>query len=394
MTTSKSCRVAAASPEALLAQDRLGLGLCFGVTAATVVGGAVANATPFMLEAAIRQTGASASIAARLLSAEQAVFFLAAIVAPRFKKFPSGGFVALACVVFAAGNGLAMMTHSVQVLLLVRLLCGLAAGCAFSGAIQITASQFRFDRLLAISIVGATFVAALSLFTVGELLEDGSGGAVYGFYAGIGLVAAPLSFALRTGGRVEAVSHMRLLTPLTGVLIGVFLLSRLSDAAFWSFSERFGARAGLGTAEVGIILGISVVVALGAPVLAILVNRPASVIIMFTAALGVKSLMPIMVLYVPGRIEFITAQLVASFCFVLLTQLLLSRFAGLDATGRLGTVGGLAGLAGEGLGPALAGEAYRAAGLGGVANVTTISGLFAAALFVAISIHESARRGQ
>jgi MFS family permease len=374
--------------------DRLSWNLCLGVTAATVVGGAVANATPFMLDAAMRQTGASASHAARLLSAEQAVFFLAAILAPRFKQFPSAGLVALACLIFAAGNGLALMTQSVQMLLLFRLLCGFAAGCAFSGAIQITASQFRFDRLFAISIVGATFVAALSLFAVGELLEDGSGGAVYGFYAGIGLIAAPLCLALRTGGRTEAASHISIVAPVTGVLILVFLLSRLSDAAFWSFSERFGARAGLGTAEVGFILGISVVVALGAPLLAILVKRAGAVIILFTAALGIKSLMPIMVFYVPGRTEFITAQLVASFCFVLLTQLLLSRFAALDATGRLGTVGGLAGLAGEGVGPVVAGEAYRIAGFGGVANVAMLSGLIAAGLFVAISTHAAVRRIQ
>lgn len=363
----------------------LSLALYLAVTAATVVGGAVANATPFILAASMRQTGASEIEASSLLSAELAAFFLAAILASRVRQFSLARVVASACILFAVGNGLSAVARGQDTMLLARLICGLAAGVTFSGSIQITASHHRFNRLFTVAIVGNTFFAALSLFAVGELLQARGASDVYLFYAAVGLLAAPLCLSLRPGNRVEVAGRVRAPAMLAGGLVLVFLLSRLSDAAFWSFSERFGARAGLDTADVGIILGVSICVALGAPLVAILVKHELAAAALFAATLATKSLMPLIVLLLASQTVFVVAQLVSSFCFVLLTQRMLSRLAALDATGRLGTVGGLAGLAGEGIGPVLAGQAYGATGYSGVASLSMLTGLAATALFVGIA---------
>jgi predicted MFS family arabinose efflux permease len=327
-----------------------------------------------MLTAAMRQTGIDEVYASSLISAEFAAFMVGALLIMNSPRYWPRLVAVSACLVYAFGGALAALAHSADVLLVARVSCGASGGAMMAISMRVISSHHNFERVFAVSIVGATLWNAVLLFAVPAALTSFGPPAAYLALALVALSALPAMFWLVSGERTEC-PDKKIVGAFGAVMLSAYFLSRLNDATAWQFTERLGARAGVGELGVGAILALAGVVALLAPFVVLRLERwqrPAlSVLVVMTC----KASQALTVYYLPFPVAFALSQILALFAFVMLTQFFLTAFADADASGHLATLGGIAAMAADATGPFLAGQVFHAASYAGVTHLAFVSGL-------------------
>jgi len=358
------------------------------VIACTIVGQLGLVFAPFLLPLAMQQAHVGDLAASRILSAEFAAYLVTALAASSVRAFNSSRVAVMACAAYAGGSFASAISTEAGGFCVARLVCGMAGGAVMVAANRAIASHPAYERLLAAAIMGTLVFATLGLSIVGALLENFGPSSTYATLGVVGAVAACLSPFMLIGGREVRLAGLDF-GWVAYALLAAFFFSRLSDAVLWPYTERFGERVGLGSGQVGVILALSVLVAVAAPVIALRVRSERGITALFSTAIAAKAGMPLAMTLFATASVFAAAQFVVSFSLILVGQLFMTRFSAIDPTGRLAGFGGTAGLAADAVGVAVAGQSFALDSFRGIA---VGSGLLGVAGLLICLVALSARR--
>ena len=353
-------------------QDAPPIAMIAGATAALIVGQLATNLVPFLLTVSIRQAKLDETSASLLISVEFMSFLLSALIVGAVKQLRLNMVATLACLTYAGASLGSGQADDMWQLMAMRSICGFAGGAAMASGTRAIASHQRYEMIIATALIGGTICGAICLFTIPVLLERSGTQAVYIALAILALLSALFCWGLSLGTR-QAPEYSGDKFPLTGVglaLIAAYVCVRLSDATYWPFAERLGARAGLEEETVGLVLALVTLLALTAPFVGLRIHRPRNQLIVFACALAAKALSAALLLVWPTPVGYALGQTIAIYTLVLALQLAMSRFAAVDATGRLAVLGGIAAMIADATGPIFSGLAFRLDGYPGIAIVS------------------------
>jgi len=357
--------------------ERIALPLKVGVTGAMIVAGLGASFAPFMLAAAVKQTGINEAAAANLISSEFLAFLIMALIVMRTPKHDPRVLGVTSCLGYALGGLFAATAKSIEALYVARIVCGLAGGMMMAVTMRIIASHFTYVRLFAIAIVGNAIFSAILLFAVPATLQMSGPTAAYLTLSCVALVFAPAMVSLKIGHRVELLGKAPILLPGV-ILLFAYFLSRLNDSVAWQFTERLGMIAGMDEMTVGAVLSAATCIALLGPIAAIKLEKRVHAAYVLLGFLAFKAFQSLIICYVPHPIAFGVAQVIAMFAYVLLSQLFMTSFAMADASGRMAVIGGIMGMIADAAGPFTGGQAFVAGSYELVTQVAFWVGMLAA----------------
>ncbi|WP_163936221.1 MFS transporter [Paraferrimonas sp. SM1919] len=163
---------------------------------------------------------------------------------------------------------LSMLANSFELLLVCRLLAGMAAGFSYASALVVLARQAQPTLHLGAYNILATGLITVFMFGLPSLLELGSYQYALALMALIQLVCMLVVTQLPKlefdfDGSVSSVNHGSSQIYLGSLMLLVCGLFYLNIGTIWAFIELIADESGFTTAEIGMALGISNVVSIG-----------------------------------------------------------------------------------------------------------------------------------
>jgi predicted MFS family arabinose efflux permease len=296
---------------------------------------------PFQVGALMDGTGRSSSEAGLFGFLQVGALAAGMIgVAPWVDRVPPRTIAVLSALLAAAANvGLYFVT-TFPLQLAFGTLAGLAYGCVFAATVAAAASNDDADRLYALGNGGALL---LIMGIMAALPTAATHLGALGVFAGISMLAllcSPFFFGFESGRRLERTRITAWRVPGAPGLLSGWAMFSMGTGALYAFSERIGRSIGLAPEAIGLVLSAGVFMGVfGTAVAAGLgrrVNRRKALAIGMSGS-GISCLV---LGYAPSLAVFTAGVFLYWICYMFVYSYLLGTAATLDATGRVGTLGG------------------------------------------------------
>ncbi|MGK9168183.1 MFS transporter [Inquilinus limosus] len=349
--------------------------LVLGAIAAQVIGGLVAQMSPFMIGGFMDGLSLSERDAGFVAFVEFLALAVTAIaiapVLPRF-SYRRIGLVAVALALLA--QGASIFSASLASLALLRGLAGVGEGALWAVSLSIIASRSSNpDKVYGyFQVVWA--LGSVPLFAVGgQLTAAYAHHGILALVAGATLALAPLLLlipdarAKSDGAAADATQT----SPLLGVMtLAAIVLYVTASAALYAFSAPLGERAGLDTGAVGYGLTVASLVGLAGAGAATALN------IRWGRALPISGfcvsfmLVALALCLWRNPTVYVVALVASVIIYYFSMPYVFGLAAALDRSGRWAAAAGSAYLLGFAAGPLVAGAVIAAAGYAGLAAVS------------------------
>lgn len=219
-------------------------------------------------------------------------------------------------------------------------LAGLAYGCVFAATVAGAASNDNADRLYALGNGGALLLIMGIMATLPAAATHLGALGVFAGISSLALLCSPFFFGFESGQRAERTRITAWRVPGAPGLLSGWAMFSMGTGALYAFSERIGRGIGLAPEAIGLVLSAGVFMGVfGTAVAAGLggrVNRRKALVIGMSGS-GVSCLV---IGYAPSLAVFAVGIFFYWICYMFLYSYLLGTAATLDATGRVGTLGG------------------------------------------------------
>jgi predicted MFS family arabinose efflux permease len=369
-----------------------------GAIAAQVIGGLVAQMSPFMIGGFMTGLSLSERDAGFVAFLELlALAITAIVVAPVLPRFSHRriGLIAVALTLFA--QGASVLSTSMMSLCLLRGVAGIGEGVLWAVSLSIIASRSSNpDKVYGyFQVVWA--LGSVPLFAVGgQLTEAYAHRGILALIAAATLVLAPLLLLIPDGRQKSsgAPAGAAPASPLLGAMtLTAIVLYLTASAAIYAFSARLGERAGLDTAAVGYALTIASLIGLAGAGAAIALNvrwgRSAPI---SGFCVGFIGFVLVLCLW-RDPTAYVVAVVASVIIYYFSMPYVFGLAAALDRRGRWAAAAGSAYLIGFAAGPLFAGSVIAAAGYAGLAAAcaTITAAAWGLAMAVDRQLRKSAR---
>ncbi|WP_331374847.1 MFS transporter [Sinorhizobium chiapasense] len=352
--------------------DRDPASLVIGAIAFQVIGGLVAQMSPFVvaglmdgLSMSERDAGIVTSV--ELLALAATAIFLAPLL-PRL-SYRRAGLVALLLTLIAQAASIS--TNGWTALVVLRGLAGVGEGALYAMSLSIVASQCRNPEKIFGYFQLVWAIGSVALFSVGgEVTAAFAHRGIFALLAAITLVLAPLVFLVPN---VRAVNDNEVATDAgSPALLGILLFAAIVlyvavSAGLFAFSGPLGERVGLDTSAVGYILTIATLVGLvGAGAATTLNVRWGRAVPISAFCLGYVLVVLVLCLW-RAPLAYMVAVVASAVLYYFSLPYLFGLAAALDRSGRWAAAAGSAYLLGFAVGPMFAGAVIAGAGYASLA---------------------------
>jgi predicted MFS family arabinose efflux permease len=368
--------------------------LLVGAIAAQVIGGLVAQMSPFMIGGYMAGLSLSERDAGFVAFVEFLALAVTAIaiapVLPRL-SYRRVGLVAVALALLA--QGASIFSASLASLALLRGFAGIGEGALWAVSLSIVASRSRNpDKIYGyFQLVWA--LGSVPLFAVaGELTAAYAHQGILALIAGVTLALAPLLLLIpdvRAKGD-DAATNTAQASPRLGVMtLAAIVLYVTASAAIYAFSAPLGERAGLDTGAVGYALTVASLVGLAGAGAATALNvRWGRAIPISGFCVGFALFVLVLCLW-RNPTAYVVAVVASVVIYYFSMPYLFGLAAALDRRGRWAAAAGSAYLLGFAAGPLAAGAVIGAAGYASLAAACVA--ITAAAWGLAIVVNQRLR---
>lgn len=346
--------------------------LVVGAIAAQVIGGLVAQMSPFMIGGLMAGLALSEREAGFIASVEFLTLAITAIaIAPVLPRLPCRrvGLVAVALALLA--QGASIFSTSLASLTLLRGLAGIGEGALWAVSLSIVASRSRNpDRVYGyFQIIWA--LGSVPLFAAGgQLTADFAHRGAFALIAGATLILAPLLLHIpdtRAGGDAIVADTAPASPRLGAITLAAVMLYVAASAALYAFSAPLGERAGLDTEAVGYVLTVASLIGLAGAAAAATFNVRWGRAIPITGFCVVFALAALALCLSHDATTYVAAIVVSVVIYYFSMPYLFGLAAALDRSGRWAAAAGSAYLIGFAAGPLAAGAVIATAGYAGFA---------------------------
>lgn len=346
--------------------------LVIGATAAQVIGGLVAQMSPFMIGGFMAGLSLSERDAGFVASVEFLTLAITSIViAPVLPRlsYRRVGLVAVALALLA--QGASIFSASLEALVLLRGVAGVGEGALCAVSLSIVASRCRNpDKVYGyFQVVWA--LGSVPLFaTGGEITAAYAHRGILALIAGVTLALAPLLLLIPDAHakRDETAADAAQASPSLGLMtLAAIVLNLTASAGIYAFIAPLGERAGLGTSTVGYAMTLTSLVGFAGAGAATALNvrwgRAVPI-----SAFSVGAMVVALVLCLShDPTAYIIALVAWGAIYYFSIPYLFGLAAALDRSGRWAAVAGSAYLLGFAAGPLAGGAVIAAAGYAGLA---------------------------
>jgi len=345
-----------------------------GAIAAQVIGGLVAQMSPFMIGGYMAGLSLSERDAGLVASVEFLTLAVTSIViAPVLPRLSYRRFGLAAVALALLAQGASIFSASLEVLVLLRGLAGIGEGVLCAVSLSVVASHSRNPDKAYGYFQVAWALGSVPLFAAGgELTAAYAHRGILALIAGVTLALAPLLLLIpdARARREDAAADTAQASPLLGVMtFATIVLYLTASAALYAFSAALGERAGLDTSAVGYALTVASLVGLaGAGAAAALNIRWGRAIPISGFCVGFM-LCALVLCLSHDRNIYTVALVVSVVVYYFSIPYLFGLAAALDPSGRWAAAAGSAYLLGFAAGPLAAGAVIAAAGYAGLAAV-------------------------
>jgi len=262
------------------------------------------------------------------------------LIAPWIDRLPVKMLAVTSALLSASANIGLLAAHTFPMQLLLGTLAGLGFGCVFAATIAAAAASDEPDRLYAIG-NGGSLLLIMTVMTSLPIAVARFG--PFGIFVGIAVLAlASCMFflAFKRGIRSDELRVAAWRIPGAPGLLFSWAAFSTGTGALYAFSERIGKSIGLAPATIGIVLSAGLFVGVGGTVAAAFfggrINRRRALV----CGMAGSGLSCLLLGYAANLVLFAAGVFVYWICYMFLYCYLLGSAAQLDATGRVGTLGG------------------------------------------------------
>lgn len=368
--------------------------LVIGAIAAQVIGGLVAQMSPFMIGGFMDGLSLSERDAGFVASVEFLALAITAIaIAPALPRlsFRRVGLVAVALALLA--QAASIFSASLASLALLRGLAGVGEGALWAVSLSIIASRSRNpDKVYGyFQVVWA--LGSVPLFAVGGQLTDAyAQRGILALVAGVTLALAPLLLLIPDARAKsdEAATDAAQAPPLLGITtLAATALYVTASAALYAFSAPLGELAGLDAGAVGYALTVASLVGLAGAGAATVLNIRWGRALPVSGFCVVFMLVALVLCLWRNPTAYVVALVASVIIYYFSMPYMFGLAAALDRSGRWAAAAGSAYLLGFAAGPAAAGALIVAAGYAGLAAACVAT--TAAAWGLAMIVHRRLR---
>jgi MFS family permease len=357
-------------------------GLKIAALAVSILGQISLLFSAFLLPLAMQQAKVGDGVASEILAMEFGAYFLAALGSSVVRRFNPRKVALLASLLLSVGSFMAAMSVEPVLFSVARIICGAAGGLVMVSGSRAIASHEGYEKIVAFVLVGTSIFGIAALVVVPTIFQVYGSAPTYAVFGILGLVAALLCPFLQVGTRTVSRSSLNF-GAAAFILLSAYFFSRLSDASLWPYNERFGARVGFEAGAIGVIFAVSSIVSVVGPFLALRAKTGAATVLLFSGALLAKAFAPFLMTALPVPSTFVGTQMIVTVMYVTVQQIFISRFAAIDATGRLAAFAVTTGLAADATGLWVSGESFARGSFGGIAIASASLGVVAVILALA-----------
>lgn len=349
--------------------------LVVGAIAAQVIGGLVAQMSPFMIGGFMDGLSLSERDAGFVVFVEFLALAVTAIaiapVMPRI-SYRRVGLIAVAVALLA--QGASIFSGSLASLTLLRGLAGGGEGALYAVSLSLVASRSSNpDKIYGyFQVVWA--LGSVALFAIGgQLTASHAHRGILALIAGVTLALAPLLLFIpdaRAKSDGGATADAAQASPRLGAMVfAAIVLYLTASAAVYAFSAPLGERTGLDMGMVGYVLTIASLVGLAGAGAATALNVRWGRAIPISGFFVSFMLVVLALCLWRNPTAWVVALVASVVIFYFSMPYLFGLAAALDRSGRWAAAAGAAYLLGFAAGPLVAGVAISAMGYGGLAAV-------------------------
>lgn len=355
------------------------------ILVAAVIGEMGSFALPLMVGTLAESYGVAPGAVGFMISAQIAMFSLATLgLAPRVHQLDRRWLALIGCALIILGNSGSAFAPGFAALVALRALTGLGEGVLIAMMTAAVAEAKSPESIFAHAWILVVIMSIVIAITLPLALT--SGGAQTTFLAMAVSVAllTPLIFAFparmtQPAAPLPAISLRSGATIKIGLATALFAIS-VNGA--WAFIERIGHEHGLSLSEVGYAILVASLIAIGGPILAMILKARWGRALPIAAMLALSSIGVMMTTHAAGSNGFVAGLSLSSFCLVFGMPYLLGLASALDPAGRVATTVRAFGAFGNTITPGLSG-ALLLAGFGyGALGVMSVICTVGAALLV------------
>lgn len=362
-----------------------GIAAHVAILVAAVIGEMGSFALPLMVGTLAETYGVAPGAVGFMISAQIAMFSLATLgLAPRVHRLDRRQLALAGCALIILGNLGSAFAPGFAALVALRALTGLGEGMVIAMMTAAVAEAKSPESVFAHAWILVVIMSIVIAITLPLALT--AGGAETTF------LAMAASVALLTPLLLVFPRHMAQPAaplPVISLRSGATLKIGLATALFaisvngaWAFIERIGHQYGLSLSEVGYAILIASLIAIGGPVLAMILKARWGRALPIAAMLALSSIGVMMTTHAAGSTGFVAGLSLSSFCLVFGMPYLLGLASALDPAGRIATTVRAFGAFGNTITPGLSG-ALLLAGFGyGALGVMSLICTIGAALLV------------
>ena len=330
------------------------------LVALTVAAIAYWNAMPILIGGFVDEFGWSPQLAGRISSLQLfATMSMLCVATMTVHRWNLRRTVLFAACLFVLSDFCAAWFDSVTLMILTRIVSGLAAGVIL-GAVYAAISRVRQPtRVYGIVVASMSLSGLVWFLGIPPLLEhSGMTGPFLGFAAAsLAALAIALAWFPRFRGRGDVASiQLGLLSILTLpvflLAMGFFIQSVVSGAN-WAYWERIGVNSGLSAQGAGVVLSLGAVCGMLGGALAAWMDGKVGDATALVAGLAVMGAGFVTALYY-NPVAYVAATVIWNVTHSVVLTFFLGLFAKADASGRLVNAGNLLWYAGGAVGPAAA----------------------------------------
>ena len=296
---------------------------------------------------------ASADVIGIFLSSASAIFWV--------RKLPWRPMALLGLALFTVANLASLGVDSFAPLMVIRILAGLGCGSAYAIALAGLGDQRNPQLAFGLMVTAQVAFGTIGFFVVPRIMGEADISGFFHYLNGWLAVTIALCFiAFPRSQKASDTSESVFTTLLSGpalLVFGTTVVYYCGVSAVWAYLERIGINMGLGSAEVGDLLGIGFAISglgsLATPWLSRYVGRAATLAIAMTAqVITIAALIGEHTL--DAYLLYATTSIVFQFFWSFSLPLLMDQFNRVDDTGRFIVLCASAFKVGEIAGPPLA----------------------------------------
>lgn len=365
--------------------------LVVGATAAQVIGGLVAQMSPFVIGGLMDGLSLSEHDAGIVVFAEfLALAVTAIVIAPALPRLSYRRVGLVAVVLTLLAQGASIFSISWAWLVLLRGLAGIGEGALYAVSLSVVAARSSNpDRLYGYFQV-AWALGSVALFAIGgQLTAAYAHHGALALIAGVTLILAPLLFLVpdtRAASSREVAADAAQPSSRLGVMtFAAIMLYLTASAAVYAFSTPLGERAGLDTSAVGYALTIASLIGLAGAGAATALNVRWGRGVPISGFFAGFILVVLALCLWRNPTAYVVALVASVVIFYFSMPYLFGLAAALDRSGRWAAAAGSAYLLGFAAGPLVAGAAISAAGYAGLALVCVAITILAWGLAVTVN---------